>query len=138
MKPEDIIRWASVTRLDLAVLDGRLVASSPLGPPSTDLLAAIKDQKEEIIHVLVVYPTIRTLYLLDMQRCLPLTPSDLTPDELHEAISLAHELQTAGTTGQFVIDLWHTWHELTPRERVAAVCCWQLAVTITAQEWEAA
>ncbi len=103
-----------------------------------DLIAAIKDHKEEIIEMLTAYPLIRTLYEWDLDRCLPLTPDDLTPDERQEVISLADELRTNGTIGQFVIDLCYSKHQLSTRERLAAICCWQLAIADPVQEWEAA
>jgi len=63
-----------------------------------------------------------------LRRCPPLTPDHLTPAERTEAETIADELRTAGSLGQFVIDLFFTWNTLTVRDRLAAVHCWDLSI----------
>lgn len=126
MTPETIIRRASLGGLDLNVRDGQLYARPRTAVPD-DLLATVTAYKAAILHDLTAYHAIHTLCVLDMRRCLPLTPADLTPDERREVETLAGDLRTTGGLGQFVCDLWDTWHELSARDRLAAVVCWQLA-----------
>lgn len=130
MNPLDIIRRASRAGIDLNVRGGKLYIASGVEPIPAELLGAIRDHKPAIIHELTVWPQIATLRYVTLARCLPLTLEDLTDAERTEAESLAAELDDAGGLGQFVIDLMHTWNELTEIERLQAAWCWESAVTV--------
>lgn len=138
MTTETIIRQASLAGLDLNVRDGQLYAH-PRNPIPDDLLVTVTAHKTAILHYLTVYHTIRTLAVLDMRRCLPLSPNDLAPSEIQEAHALADELRTSGGLGQFVCDLWERWNQVSEHDRLAAVCAWHLAadfpITGGGTEW---
>lgn len=65
--------------------------------------------------------------LLGVDQTQVLTLDDLTASEPSEAKTLAADLRAAGALGQFVIDLFHTWNDLSRRDRLVAAYVWELA-----------
>ncbi len=126
MSPEAIIRAASLASIDLNLREGQLFARMPDAPPG-DLVAAIKAHKPAIIEALTVWPHVATLRTVTLERCVPLSPADLTAAERIEAETLADDLEASGGLGHFVCDLMHTWNDLSDRDRLAAAFAWQLA-----------
>ncbi len=127
MTPCDIIRRAAAAGVDLTIEAGKLVASSPHGPPSMDVLATIKAHKPGIIAALESWPECATLQSVTLERCHPFTPDDLPGAERIEAESLATELAQTGGLGQFVICLTGRWNDIAARDRLAAAYAWQVA-----------
>lgn len=136
MTPETIIRRASLGGLDLNVRDGQLFAH-PRTPVADDVLAEVSTHKAEIVAALIALGTSAGCRVA-LKHCAPLTPDDLTGDERTEAVTLAGVLAITGNLGQFVLDYRHTWSQLSDHDRVAAALCWQLTVSQSQTESEAA
>lgn len=114
----DIIRRASLAGIDLNIRDGQLFARLPESAPP-DLVAAIRDHKPAIVAALASWPVPDGIE--------PVAAADLTGAERIEAETLAADLTASGGLGQFAGDLVHTWHDLSARDRLAAVYVVQLA-----------
>ncbi|MBA3377441.1 MAG: hypothetical protein H0T93_01020, partial [Chloroflexia bacterium] len=97
---------------------GKLVAVSPQGPPPIDMLALIRAHKAGILAVLAAWPQCATLRAVTLDRCRPLVPDDLTPNERTEVETLAAELAESGGLGWFVICLIGRWNDLSDRDRL--------------------
>ncbi len=127
MNPCDIIRASAAAGIDLNIRDGQLFARLPDAPPA-ELLAAIREHKPAIIRALAAWPHIDGMADDYLERCRPLTPSDLTAAERAEAETLAVELQATGGLGWFVICVTGGWNDLTERDRLQAAWCWECAI----------
>ena len=57
----------------------------------------------------------------------------MTGAERGEAETLATELAATGGLGHFVCDLFHTWNDLTDRDRLAAAYTWEVASSVRSE-----
>ncbi len=128
MNVADAMMAAFDAGIDLCIVKGKLVATSPSGPPLPDVLEAIREQRGAILEALISWARNRTLPYLLLASCRPLTPTDLTAAERADAEALAGDLVRSGGVGHFAQAVYCKRAQLAPRDRLAAAYAWNLVV----------